>query len=483
VITVGGTPFIHAYGTGNTFVGAYAGNFTTTGHWNTASGYQALYSSSAGNQNTASGTWALYSNTTGGNNSASGFEALYSNTTGYNNTASGSYALFFNTTGFQNTASGFQALSSNTTGYYNTASGHAALVVNTTGSNNTASGLEALEYNSDGSYNTAGGVQALHRSCYGVSSGCTANYNTALGYLAGVTGRVDNANITGANNTFIGAASGPGTSTQLNNATAIGYQALVSASNSLVLGGTGDYAVNVGVGTETPGEKLDVVGNINSSGNVTATSFSGSGSGLTNLSAANIGSGTANISITGNAATATTAAAATTATNAAGLGGVAAGNYARLDTGNSFSGNQNVDGQVSVTGSISSGGITLGGDTTMTKAPRMVVSAYIDLYNVSPFRIPNIVARLIPDEAIRVTRVTIAMLKAPSNCTAQPTIRVGDGATNIDITLPNAVSLVDSGPLEMDFADGANVDVGVQSLGADCDQGEEVNVLVQYKMR
>lgn len=45
---------------------------------------------------------------------------------------------------------------------------------------------------------------------------------------------------------------------QLNNATAIGFEALVSASNALVLGGTGANAVNVGIGTETPQATLDV---------------------------------------------------------------------------------------------------------------------------------------------------------------------------------------------------------------------------------
>jgi hypothetical protein len=67
-----------------------------------------------------------------------------------------------------------------------------------------------------------------------VSSGCTAQQNTALGYYAGVTSTPGNANVTGSNNTFIGAYSGPGTSTQLTNAAAIGYNAVVSASNALV---------------------------------------------------------------------------------------------------------------------------------------------------------------------------------------------------------------------------------------------------------
>ena len=61
---------------------------------------------------------------------------------------------------------------------------------------------------------------------------------------------------------------------------------------------------------------LDVSGNVNASGSVTAASFAGSGSGLTSLNPTNIAAGTAGISITGNAA------------NAATLGGIAPSGYA-----------------------------------------------------------------------------------------------------------------------------------------------------------
>jgi hypothetical protein len=44
----------------------------------------------------------------------------------------------------------------------------------------------------------------------------------------------------------------------LTNATAIGAHAKVSASNSLVLGGIGQYAVKVGIGTATPSNVLTV---------------------------------------------------------------------------------------------------------------------------------------------------------------------------------------------------------------------------------
>jgi hypothetical protein len=196
VINLGGSSFAHGYGTGNTFLGTNAGNFTTTGSYNAASGYQ-----------------ALSANTTGNWNTAGGHQALSANTTGFGNTASGSWAL-----------------SANTTGYGNTASGRSALALN----------------------------------CNGVSSDCTANHNTALGNLAGVTSTSANANVTGANNTFVGAYSGPGTSTQLDNATAIGANAVVGASNALVLGSINGVngatsSVNVGIGTQSPKTRLEVV--------------------------------------------------------------------------------------------------------------------------------------------------------------------------------------------------------------------------------
>ena len=79
-----------------------------------------------------------------------------------------------------------------------------------------------------------------------------------MGWEAGVTATVANANTTGSNNTFIGYQAGPGTATQLTNATALGANALVSASNALVLGGTGANAVNVGIGTADPQAVLDI---------------------------------------------------------------------------------------------------------------------------------------------------------------------------------------------------------------------------------
>jgi hypothetical protein len=85
--------------------------------------------------------------------------------------------------------------------------------------------------------------------------------------LAGVTANAQNANTTGSKNTFLGSDAGPGTPTQLSNATAIGANALVSESNALVLGGTGANAANVGVGTPTPQSLLQVGAPSSSYGN------------------------------------------------------------------------------------------------------------------------------------------------------------------------------------------------------------------------
>ena len=158
-ILKGTAPFIHDFGTHNTFVGVNAGNFTITGGDNTACGFQALANNTTGFSNTASGSFALNANTTGAGNTASGLSALLSNTTGFSNTASGSFALNANTTGFQNTASGLNALLSNTTGSNNTATGVGALHDNTTGNTNTASGFRALFGNTTGSNNIAIGPQ------------------------------------------------------------------------------------------------------------------------------------------------------------------------------------------------------------------------------------------------------------------------------------------------------------------------------------
>jgi len=193
VIMSGNNRFIHRFGGSNFFAGTDAGNFTLTGSANVGIGINAMQSLTDGTQNVAVGTRAMESNTRGERNSAFGMESLNRNTTGDLNTGMGHNTLYYNTTGFDNTAVGYQALLNNSTGTDNVAVGQ--------------------------------------------------NAGSAL---------LANANTTGSGNTFIGTRSGSGAAAQLTNATAIGFEALVSASNALVLGGTGADTVNVGIGVATP---------------------------------------------------------------------------------------------------------------------------------------------------------------------------------------------------------------------------------------
>lgn len=99
---------------------------------------------------------------------------------------------------------------------------------------------------------TAAGTDNTFMGWQAGSVNTTGSGNLFLGSLSGST------NVTGSNNTYVGKGSG---GTDLNNSTAIGHNALVTASNSMVLGGTGVDAVNVGIGTSAPdpSAKLDIV--------------------------------------------------------------------------------------------------------------------------------------------------------------------------------------------------------------------------------
>jgi hypothetical protein len=271
-------------GSYNTAHGANALSSLTTSSNNTATGYNALHANINGVGNTAMGNNALQANTTGNHNAALGGSTLFSNTTGYGNvaigeralylnpdrsnlvavgdsalyhngsvaffsyqatgnTALGSKCLFSNTLGFENTAAGSNALFSSQTASFNTAFGAMALnMANSDG--NTALGHRSLPKTTSGSSNTAVGRQTLENNSTGFS-------NTAVGANA-----LD-LNIAGNSNTAIGALSDV-TQTNLSRATAIGYSAKVACSNCLVLGGTDDDAVNVGIKTASPVVSLHV---------------------------------------------------------------------------------------------------------------------------------------------------------------------------------------------------------------------------------
>jgi uncharacterized protein (TIGR02145 family) len=259
--------------------------FNTTGSNNTAIGNASLNSNIEGVDNTANGFGALYKNT-GSNNTASGSRSLYSNTTGGSNTALGYFTGITNTTGTQNTLIGYSADVSSTNLSNATALGNQAIVtasntiqlgnadvtnVITSGSvtangvkigrgagnvsTNTAVGNGALETNATGGFNTSVGSDALkmNTGSYNIAVGSNAlknnaggDSNTAMGFgsNASHTSGSNNASFgtsalasnTGSGNTAIGAIAD--VYAGISNATAVGFQALATANNTIQLGNT-----------------------------------------------------------------------------------------------------------------------------------------------------------------------------------------------------------------------------------------------------
>ncbi|WP_461115400.1 tail fiber domain-containing protein [Spirosoma jeollabukense] len=265
----------NATGSFNTAMGTVALLANTTGQFNVASGYKALFKNIDGSGNTAIGSVALQENTSGHDNTALGTNTLNANTTGNFNTAAGAGALQKNTLGFGNTAVGHNAVAANTTGYSNVGLGEDALIVNVDGHDNTALGANSLSANTTGYYNTAAGAGALQKNVSGYSNIAighnstlvnTTGYsnvgvgenalganidghdNTALGnasLLNNTSGSNNTAsglvalryNTTGSRNTALGFDAGPSAaSPNLTNSTAIGANAVVSTSNTIVLG-------------------------------------------------------------------------------------------------------------------------------------------------------------------------------------------------------------------------------------------------------
>lgn len=278
-------------GSQNVAVGSFALENNTTGATNIAIGYQALNANTISSNNVAVGFQSQLQNTDGVENVSLGNNTLNANTTGFYNTAIGANAmeanidgqrnvavgynsLFSNTSGHQNTAVGDGAMALNTIGQQNASVGAAALLNNTEGNRNTAVGHGALATNINSSDNTAMGSFALEKS---TGTGNTAiggnamrplssgDFNVAIGYNTG-SNAVGTELVNGTYNTLIGTDASVGVD-GLTNASAIGYGAVVSQSNSMVLG---NASVNVGIGTTSPQKKLSVVGDIQASDSVKA---------------------------------------------------------------------------------------------------------------------------------------------------------------------------------------------------------------------
>ena len=233
-----GTGNSNTTGYNNVFIGASAGNSNTTGTWNSFIGASAGFSNTTGSQNSFFGENAGNSNSTGFGNSFFGRYAGFLNTTGGNNSFFGLSAGSANTTGVQNSFFGSSSGLSNTTGNYNCFFGDGSGSSNTIGYANVFMGQDAGVANTEGYWNSFLGDSAGQENISGYQNTFVGRYagvsntagasNTMLGNSAGLSNTVEN------RNTFVGGSSDGAAG--VNTATAIGYRAKVTQSNSLVLG-------------------------------------------------------------------------------------------------------------------------------------------------------------------------------------------------------------------------------------------------------
>jgi hypothetical protein len=183
----------------NTFVGMQAG--------------QGIYGT--GSRNVAIGSSSQTTNNTNSDNTSVGYSALNAND-GSNNIAIGSYAAtFLANGGYDNVIIGKSS--------YNGAGGYFNVIIGNDAANSASGGSAET---------TAVGTQSLQRNTgqgnsgvgtYSLSKATTGNYNTAIGFRAGIGSTTDEMNnlslTTGSNNTFIGNLSRPSSATVSNTIT------------------------------------------------------------------------------------------------------------------------------------------------------------------------------------------------------------------------------------------------------------------------
>ena len=299
------------WGSSNVFIGYNAG-YSDTASYNSFIGYQAGRANKGGQYNSFMGYNAGLSNTSGTSNVFIGHQSGVTNTTGKSNVFIGTNAGF-TSNGDYNIAIGDYAGTSLTTGNVNILIGQSAGRNHTTQEYNVMIGQNAGYHLLGGSFwagsfNTFMGINAGYKIANGkenVFLGTNAGYfiengfgNTIVGIDAGRSGEEHNLGYDASYNTLLGDKSAYSITSGDENVV-IGYQAgasLTSGSGNVFIGtysgypetGSnklyiansydedsptppliyGDFSSGlIGLGTTSPGYKLDVVGDINITGN------------------------------------------------------------------------------------------------------------------------------------------------------------------------------------------------------------------------
>ena len=212
---------VNTIGSANSFFGTSAGANNVDGGENAFFGFQAGTYNNSGTRNSFFGFRAGFTSPAANDNSFFGYEAGLKVSFGTNNSFFGSLAGINTDSGGDNSFFGKEAGYSNTGGFRNTFIGSQAGYTNSVRSENTYIGYLATD--GDGNQNTSVGGFAL---------GSLSN-NTSIGHNARAYG---GNNVALGSNTQIGSFNSPA----VNHSTAIGVGAVVTTSNTIVLGTNAD---------------------------------------------------------------------------------------------------------------------------------------------------------------------------------------------------------------------------------------------------
>lgn len=276
----------------NAFFGANTGTSNTTGFYNTFIGDESGGGNTIGNQNTFTGYLSGNSNNTD-NNSFYGYTSGKSTTSGSYNTFSGTASGFTNTTGFGNSYYG-GTTGYNTNGSYNSFMGYSTGYFATSGDYNTLIGASAGAtaaalgvYNTYIGYNASGSASLANGIAIGKNALVTTNNSMALGGTGtdavrvgvGVTAPLLKMDVRGTNAKATTTAAENilqvASTDALPLALRLGIKTDATAGNRYGSIDVDDNGANrqlviqpgggqVGIGTTTPGFKLDVSGAIRS---------------------------------------------------------------------------------------------------------------------------------------------------------------------------------------------------------------------------